>query len=119
VGHGSQPTLAPRAKIDADSAKGIAEAMQALATPSRLLILARLRDCPCPVGQLAEDVGMSPSAVSHQLRLLRHLGLVTGDRNGRSIVYALHDNHVAQLLDEAAYHIEHRRLAVTDDPLPE
>jgi DNA-binding transcriptional ArsR family regulator len=59
---------------------------------------------------------MEQSAVSHQLRLLRNLGLVTGRRAGRSIVYSLHDNHVAQLLDEAVYHIEHLRLGVRDTP---
>jgi DNA-binding transcriptional ArsR family regulator len=119
VGHGRQPQSdagIPRARIDAHSAQALAEAMQALSAPSRLLILARLRDGPCPVGELATDVEMSPSAVSHQLRLLRHLGLVTGDRNGRSVVYALYDDHIAHLLDEAAYHLEHRHLGIRDHP---
>ena len=65
---------------------------------------------------LAEAVGMEQSAVSHQLRLLRNLGLVIGARAGRSIVYSLYDNHVAQLLDQAVYHIEHLRLGVRDAP---
>jgi ArsR family transcriptional regulator, nickel/cobalt-responsive transcriptional repressor len=39
---------------------------------------------------------------------------VAGDRSGRNIVYRLFDNHVAQLLDEAIYHIEHLRLDATD-----
>jgi len=58
--------------------------------------------------------GTSSSAVSHQLRLLRHLGLVTGTRAGRSVVYSLCDNHVTMLLDEAVYHIEHLRLGTPD-----
>ena len=58
---------------------------------------------------------MEQPAVSHQLRLLRTLGLVSGDRTGRNIVYRLYDNHVAQLLDEAIYHIEHLRLGARDD----
>ena len=41
------------------------------------------------------------------LRLLRHLGLVTGDRNGRHIHYTLFDDHVTELLDEAIGHLEH------------
>jgi len=73
--------------------------MQALATPSRVRILGRLREGPCSVGDLADAVAMEPSAVSHQLRMLRHLGLVTGHRAGRTVVYALFDNHVAMLLD--------------------
>nr|WP_243869990.1 metalloregulator ArsR/SmtB family transcription factor [Amycolatopsis granulosa] len=100
--------------MDAQSAATVAATLQALATPSRLLMLTRLRQGPCAVGELAEAVGMEQSAVSHQLRLLRNLGLVTGQRSGRSIVYSLYDNHVAQLLDEAVYHIEHLRLGVPD-----
>ncbi len=65
---------------------------------------------------LAAAAGMEQSAVSHQLRMLRHLGLVTGQRTGRMVVYALFDNHVAMLLDEAVYHAEHLRLGVRDTP---
>ncbi len=57
---------------------------------------------------------MEQPAVSNQLRLLRALGLVTGDRPGRNIVYRLYDSHVAQLLDEAIYHIECLRLGARD-----
>jgi DNA-binding transcriptional ArsR family regulator len=62
--------------------------MQAVAAPSRVRILGRLRDRPCSVNELAHAVAMEPSAVSHQLRLLRHLGLVLGERRGRRVVYA-------------------------------
>ncbi|MFF4285739.1 ArsR/SmtB family transcription factor [Streptomyces sp. NPDC001633] len=115
MGHGVDGWAAPPAQLDADSAADIAATLQALATPSRLLILTRLRHGPLPVTELAEAVGMEQSAVSHQLRLLRALSLVTGRRTGRSIVYSLYDNHVAQLLDEAVYHIEHLRLGVSDN----
>jgi DNA-binding transcriptional ArsR family regulator len=57
---------------------------------------------------------MEQSAVSHQLRLLRHLGLVTGTRSGKNIVYALYDNHVAALLNQAVHHIEHLPLGIAD-----
>jgi ArsR family transcriptional regulator, nickel/cobalt-responsive transcriptional repressor len=88
--------------------------MQALATPSRVRILGRLRDGSCSVNELAEAVAMEPSAVSHQLRLLRHLGLVVGERHGRQVVYALHDSHVADLLDQAVFHVEHVRLGYSE-----
>ncbi|MCW2879770.1 MAG: transcriptional regulator [Sphaerisporangium sp.] len=116
MGHGVQGRDTPPAALDAESAATVAATLQALATPSRLLILTRLRQSPCPVTELAEAVGMEQSAVSHQLRLLRNLGLVVGTRSGRSIVYSLYDNHVAMLLDEAVYHIEHRRLGAPDRP---
>ena len=96
-------------------AQRVAQMMQALATPSRVHILGCLREGPQSVSQIIETVGMAQSAVSHQLRLLRALGLVSGTRHGRSIVYRLYDNHVAMLLDEAVYHIEHLRLGVRDE----
>jgi DNA-binding transcriptional ArsR family regulator len=80
------------------------------------MILTRLREAPCTITDLASSVGMELSAVSHQLRLLRNLGLVTGTRSGKNIVYALYDNHVAALLDQAVYHIEHLRLGIADTP---
>jgi DNA-binding transcriptional ArsR family regulator len=112
MGHGVESRRA--ARLDAESAEKVASTLQALATPSRLLILTQLRQGPLPVSDLADAVGMEQSAVSHQLRLLRNLGLVSGTRHGRSIVYSLYDNHVAQLLDEAVYHVEHLRLGLTD-----
>jgi DNA-binding transcriptional ArsR family regulator len=117
VGHKTpQPAdpQAPPAQLDAASAAAVAQTMQALAAPSRLLILSRLRREPCTVTRLATDIGMEPSAVSHQLRMLRHLGLVEGTRHGKTTVYALYDNHVARLLDEAVYHSEHLRLGLHD-----
>src|SRR5580698_6597133 len=107
---------APATRLDAASAAKIATTLQALATPSRLMILTRLREDPCTVTDLAESAGMEQSTVSHQLRLLRNLGLVTGTRSGKNIVYALYDNHVAALHEQAVYHIEHLRLGVADIP---
>ncbi len=104
------------APIDRVRADAVAATMQALATPSRVLMLGRLREGACPVGELARDVGMEPSAVSHQLRLLRHLGLVVGERSGRQVIYALHDAHVGALLDEAVFHTEHLRLGISQRP---
>ena len=102
------------ARLDLAAAKSVAETMQALATPSRLLILGRLREGPATVNELAAAVDMEQSAVSHQLRMLRHLGLVDGQRHGRSVTYALYDDHVAELLDQAVYHAEHLRLGAPD-----
>ncbi|MBI0294721.1 helix-turn-helix transcriptional regulator [Streptomyces sp. PRKS01-29] len=102
------------AHLDEATAASVAAALQALATPSRLLILTTLRQSPRSVTELAAGIGMEQSAVSHQLRLLRTLGLVTRRRNGRRIVYSLYDDHVAQLLDQAVHHIEHLRLGIRD-----
>ena len=116
MGHGVDGRAPRPARLDPAAAKMIATTLQALATPSRLLILSELRHQPATVTELAAAVGMEQSAVSHQLRLLRNLGLVDGQRTGRHITYALYDNHVAQLLDQAIYHTEHHRLGVPDRP---
>jgi ArsR family transcriptional regulator, nickel/cobalt-responsive transcriptional repressor len=99
-------------QLDAGFAGAVADTMQALAAPSRVRILGRLRSGAASVNELAEAVGMEPSAVSHQLRLLRHLGFVVGHRDGRRVVYDLHDDHVAHLLDEAISHVEHVQLGL-------
>lgn len=116
MGHGTEDKdgATSRERLDAAGVADVASTLQALATPSRLYILARLQEGPCSVGELAEAVGMEQSACSHQLRLLRHLGLVTGERRGRSIVYALYDHHVAELLEQALFHVEHLRLGLRD-----
>ncbi|SIS23487.1 ArsR/SmtB family transcription factor [Williamsia sterculiae] len=116
MGHGIEGHDRPAVRLDPDAAERVATTLQALATPSRLLILTELRHGPRAVTDLADSIGMEQSAVSHQLRLLRNLGLVVGARTGRSITYSLYDNHVAQLLDEAVYHSEHLRLGLADRP---
>jgi DNA-binding transcriptional ArsR family regulator len=109
VSHGQ---LHDTERLDPDFAAAVADTMQALATASRVRILGRLRVGGQTVGELAEAVGMEPSAVSHQLRVLRHLGFVVGRRDGRHVVYDLHDDHVAHLLDEAVSHVEHVQLGL-------
>src|SRR5712671_4833037 len=114
MGHFQHNKAIPLAAIDVDLAEEVAETMQALATPSRVRILARLRESPCSVTELAGDVRLQQSAVSHQLRLLRHLGLVTGRRDGNRVIYSLHDDHVGDLVAQAIYHVEHIHLAAED-----
>ena len=103
----------PRLLTAAES-RHIAATMQALATPSRVRLLSRLSVGACSVGELARDVEMEQSAVSQQLRVLRHLGLVVGERSGRQVIYGLHDDHVQALLVEAVSHAEHQSLGLAD-----
>ena len=102
--------------LSLDTAGVVAETMQALATPSRVRILSRLAMGTCSVGELAREVEMAQSAVSQQLRVLRHLGLVVGEREGRQVIYGLHDHHVHALLAEAISHTEHLRLGLAAPP---
>jgi len=112
MAHGARHSDVDRLLKDSGFARAAADSVQALATPSRLRILARLHDGPASVNEIAAGVGMEGSAVSHQLRVLRHLGLVTGTREGRQVFYELYDDHVADLLEQVVSHIEHVRLGL-------
>lgn len=107
VAHFSDGRSRERSPLDAEQARSLSATLQGLASPSRLLILDHLRAAPCSVGELADAVAMEQPAVSQQLRVLRNLGLVTTERLGRSVVYSLHDDHVAQLIDQAIFHADH------------
>jgi ArsR family transcriptional regulator, nickel/cobalt-responsive transcriptional repressor len=91
-------------------AAAIAELMQALAAPSRVRVLYALVDGEAPVSELAAAAGITPSAASQQLRILRHLRFVATRRDGRSILYRLHDEHVEALLHEVRNHLDHATL---------
>jgi DNA-binding transcriptional ArsR family regulator len=112
MSHGATPD--PGELLDPQVSRQVAETMQALATPSRLRILACLYVGPASVSEISAAVGMDGSAVSHQLRILRHLGLVAGERDGRRVNYSLHDHHVGQLLEQAMSHVEHLRLGLAE-----
>ena len=60
------------------------------------------------VSELAEDLEMTQSAVSHQLKLLRMTNQVKARREGKSIYYSLDDQHVIDILEEALTHIRHK-----------
>jgi DNA-binding transcriptional ArsR family regulator len=89
-------------------AEQVADAMFALATPSRVQILRVLMGGPRTAGDLTEMLGMEQSAVSHQLRILREHALIRVERVGRQRVYALHDDQVGAFLDAALQHVERR-----------
>lgn len=93
----------------------VAALMGALSSPTRIRALFALLEAgELPAGELAKAVRMSPSATSHQLRVLRDLGLVRRRREGRRVFYALSDDHLGVLLKESLYHVDHARLLERD-----
>lgn len=71
----------------------------ALADPSRILILYALNEKPSNVSTLAEELGITQSAASRHLNILRDRGLVTSQRDGQSVVNTLTDPRIIQALD--------------------
>ncbi len=76
-----------------------AEICQALADPTRILLLYALAEGPQNVGELAETLQISQPNTSRHLRLLRERGMVSAMRNGPSVIYSLADQRVIQALD--------------------
>lgn len=86
---------------------GMAAVFKLLGDPSRLGLLDVLSHGERCVHDLAAATGLSESATSHQLRLLRTAHIVRVRRDGRRVFYALDDGHVVRLLRDAAAHIAH------------
>ena len=72
---------------------------------TRIKILYSLMDEPHAVGEIAEIIGATQSAVSHQLRILKQARLVRFDRDGRSLIYSLADDHVHTMLAQGMNHL--------------
>ena len=106
--HASPEELAlqRQALIPAQLASTLAETFRALGDPTRVRILDALSRAELCVCDLAALVGLSESATSHQLRLLRSLRLVRTRRSGRLIFYALDDEHITRLFAQGLEHVE-------------
>ena len=95
------------ALLDADTANRLAEIFKALSDPNRLRLISLLLEHEVCVHTLEAVLGMSQSAISHQLRHLRQLNLVRFRKEGRHVFYALDDEHVRQLFQQGLLHVEH------------
>jgi ArsR family transcriptional regulator len=93
--------------LDERTARRIADLFGALSDPSRVRIIAALASREHNVGALAEEIGLSESAVSHQLRVLRQMRLVRTRKSGRQVFYALDDEHIAELFTRGLDHVLH------------
>lgn len=81
------------------------DSFKALGDPTRLRIMALLFNGERTVGDLADHLSVSQSAVSHQLRLLRNLDIVRHRKDGREVYYALADDHIRDIYARTLEHI--------------
>ncbi len=96
----------------------VADMFHLLGDSTRLKILYLLMRHACCVRDLAILVGVSESAISHQLRLLKDRRLVNARREGTTIYYSLADHHLGPLFREAEYHADHVFQDLPDHPYP-
>lgn len=94
-----------RALIDPDVVAGLAETFRALGDPTRVRMLDALSHGELCVCDLAQLIGLSQSATSHQLRSLRQLRIVRSRRAGRMVFYGLDDRHIVSLVRQGLRHV--------------
>jgi DNA-binding transcriptional ArsR family regulator len=92
--------------MQARTVEALADTFRVLGDPTRVRILDALAGGELCVCDIAALVGISESAVSHQLRLLRGMRLVRPRRAGRLVYYAVDDQHILELLKQASTHVE-------------
>lgn len=88
-----------------DEYRDLSELFKMFANPTRLRIFSALSVQEIKVDDLSKIVGLSHSAISHQLSSLRKMNLVKTRRDGKSIYYSLTDDHVMQIFRQALDHI--------------
>jgi len=98
-----------KAMLGLPSVAALAETFKVLGDVTRVRILDALSRSELCVCDLAQLIGLSESAVSHQLRLLRGMRLVRARRDGRMAFYTLDDQHIVRLFEQGMEHVEERR----------
>jgi len=88
-----------------ESIYDLAELFKVFGDYSRLRILLALSEKEMPVGEIAESLEMTQSAVSHQLSILKKAKLAIGRREGKSIIYSLADDHVRSMIAQGMEHV--------------
>ncbi|MBQ9762285.1 MAG: winged helix-turn-helix transcriptional regulator [Oscillospiraceae bacterium] len=83
----------------------IAELFKAFGDPTRVHILSLLQEGERCVGDIAQGVELSQSAISHQLRILKQMHLIKYRREGKNILYSLADDHVRTILQMGLEHV--------------
>lgn len=93
--------------LDEQTAMRMAALFDSLSDPTRLRILAALMAGEANVGDLVQLVGLSKSAVSHQLRGLRDKRVIRARKKGRQVFVSLDDEHISELFKRGLDHVCH------------
>ena len=105
VSFGGESAFFPERIQDDDLLLGLAELYRMFADSTRIRILCTLTEGEMNVSDITAAVGMTQSAVSHQLRILKDGKLIRGRRDGRSVRYSLADDHVKAILQMGVEHL--------------
>lgn len=111
VTHATDEETLKRLKENLEEEKDIyilSNTFKALSDPTRLKIIYTLAKSQLCVCDIASILGMTQSAISHQLRLLRDMKLVKFRKEGKLVIYSLDDSHVLELLEQGLDHVKHK-----------
>ncbi|MDP4109805.1 MAG: metalloregulator ArsR/SmtB family transcription factor [Bacillota bacterium] len=89
------------------SLEAAANIFRVLGDETRIQIASTIFNSELNVCSIAENIGMSQSAVSHQLSLMKAYRIVRSRREGKNIFYSLHDDHIRQIIEQTLNHVEH------------
>ena len=93
------------ALVERETAADVAAVFRVLADPTRVSIIHALSQAELCNSDLASVLGISESAVSHQMRELRLLKLVTAEKRGRMVYYRLTDTHIKHIFEDTLRHV--------------
>jgi len=102
-------TSAPSLRRDDTLVQALADTFRILGDPTRVRIVDALASGQLCVHEISEHIGISESAVSHQLRLMRSMRIVRARREGRCVYYTLDDQHVLDLFQQGLRHVSEER----------
>ncbi len=95
--------------ITGGTAEKLSETFKAMGDPTRIRIIYALSKKKLCVCDLSAALGMSQSAISHQLRILRNLKLVRFEKKGKSVYYSLDDDHILSMFEKCLEHVKEQK----------
>jgi DNA-binding transcriptional ArsR family regulator len=93
--------------VDGETAYEVAQLFKALNDPTRVRLISILAGHELCVHSIVETLGMTQSAISHQLQTLRAMRVVRSRKAGKHVYYTLDDTHIADLFRQGLAHIQH------------
>jgi DNA-binding transcriptional ArsR family regulator len=103
--HTSAKDLPAHLRLSEDQTTELADMFRLMSDPSRLRIILSCLETPVSVGDMANQLGLSASLVSHHLRLLRAGRLIQAERRGNRVFYLITDEHIRRVLSDMVDHV--------------
>lgn len=92
--------------LDEITIDNVSNLFKALSDKTRIAIIFALKGTELTVTELTNTLGMTQSAISHQLRVLRDLNIVTNKKQGKEVYYRLSDEHIYSIFNQAIEHVK-------------